>query len=71
MQFGDYTAEEVLQNMRDPVKYRVILEKRLCNMPMPKSHAVEVSALNAWIRDLLFGSGGTPFTVGSLRQFGS
>ena len=63
--FGDYTAEEVLQNCYAQYYGEVPCDIREAfgNMPMPSLTQLKVSALNAWIRDLLFGSGGTPFTV--------
>ena len=63
--FGDYTAEEVLQNCYAQYYGEVPCDIREAfgNMPMPSLTQLKVSALNAWIRDLLFGSGGVPFTV--------
>lgn len=63
--FGDYTAEEVLNNCYSQYYGEVPCEIREAfgNMPVPSLTQLKVSALNAWIRDLLFGSGGIPFTV--------
>lgn len=63
--FGDYTAEEVLNNCYAQYYGEIPcdIKEAFGNMPMPSLTQLKVSALNAWIRDLLFGSGGTPFTV--------
>lgn len=63
--FGDFTASEILQQCYDQY-YGVIpcdIKAAFGNMPALNLTQLKVSALNAWLRDLLFGSGGTPFTV--------
>lgn len=63
--FGDKTATEILQECYDQY-YGVVsceIAKAFPGMPNVNLTQLKVSALNAWIRDLLFGSGGTPFTV--------
>lgn len=63
--FGPFTATQVLQQCHDQYYGKLpcdILEA-FGNMPAINLTQLKVSALNAWIRDLLFGSGGTPFTV--------
>ena len=63
--FGSGTASEILQQCHDqyygelPCKIKEVFG----DMPAINLTQLKVSALNAWIRDLLFGSGGTPFTV--------
>lgn len=63
--FGDSTANEILQQCYDQY-YGVVdcrIKEAFGDMPQVNLTQLKVSALNAWIRDLLFGSGGTPFTI--------
>lgn len=63
--FGSGTANEILQNCHDqyygelPCKIKEVFG----DMPAFNLTQLKVSALDAWINDLLFGSGGTPFTI--------
>lgn len=63
--FGDKTASQVLQECYD--QYYGTVDCKIAEafpgMPSINLTQLKVSALNAWIRDLLFGSGGTPFAV--------
>lgn len=63
--FGDYTANEVLHNCYAQYYGEIPCDVREAfgNMPTPNLTQLKVSALNAWIRDLLFGSCGAPFTI--------
>lgn len=63
--FGDYTAEEVLNNCYSQYYGEIPCDIREAfgNIPTPSLTQLKVSALNAWIRDLLFGSGGVPFSI--------
>lgn len=63
--FGDKTASQVLQECYDQY-YGVVackIAEAFPGMPSINLTQLKVSALNAWIRDLLFGSGGAPFAV--------
>lgn len=63
--FGDKTASQVLQECYDQY-YGVIdckIQEAFPGMPSINLTQLKVNALNAWMRDLLFGSGGTPFAI--------
>lgn len=63
--FGDFTASEILNQCHDQY-YGAIpcdIAEVFGNMPQINLTQLKVSALNAWLRDLLFGSGGVPFTL--------
>lgn len=63
--FGDKTASQVLQECYD--QYYGVVDCKIAEafpgMPSVNLTQLKVSALNAWIRDLLFGSGGVPFAI--------
>lgn len=63
--FGDKTASQILQECYDQYYGTVDckIAKAFPGMPQVNLTQLKVSALNAWIRDLLFGSGGTPFAI--------
>lgn len=63
--FGDKTASQVLLECYEQY-YGVIdckIQEAFPGMPSINLTQLKVSALNAWIRDLLFGSGGVPFAI--------
>lgn len=63
--FGDKTANQIINDCYDQY-YGVLpcdIAEAFGEIPVPNLTQLKVSALNAWIRDLLFGSGGTPFTI--------
>lgn len=63
--FGDKTASQVLKECYD--QYYGAIDCKIAaafpGMPSINLTQLKVSALNAWIRDLLFGSGGVPFAI--------
>lgn len=63
--FGDVTAEEVLKRCHDQYygELPCDIKEAFKDMPVVNLSQLKISALNAWIRDLIFGSGGIPFTV--------
>ena len=63
--FGDATADEVLQRCYDQYygDTPCDIKEAFGNMPTVNISQLKISALNAWIRDLIFGSGGIPFTI--------
>lgn len=63
--FGSGTAEEILKQCHDQYYGQLPCDivEAFGNMPAINLTQLKVSALNAWLRDLLFGSGGSPFTV--------
>lgn len=63
--FGDFTADEVLNNCHNQYYGSIPCEiqQAFPGMPSLNLTQLKVSALNAWLRDLLFGSGGVPFTL--------
>lgn len=63
--FGDATADELLDRCHNQY-YGVTpceIVQAFGDMPAFNLTQLKVSALDAWIVDLLFGSGGTPFTL--------
>lgn len=63
--FGDKTASQVLQECYTQYYGEVDckIKEAFPGMPQVNLTQLKVSALNAWIRDLLFGSGGVPFAI--------
>lgn len=63
--FGMHTAETVLQQCHDQYYGEIPcdVQEAFPNMPQINLTQLKVSALNAWLRDILLGSGGSPFTV--------
>lgn len=63
--FGDKTASQVLKECYE--QYYGTIDCKIAEafpgMPSINLTQLKVSALNAWIRDLLFGSGGVPFAI--------
>lgn len=63
--FGDGTANEILQRCYSQYYGEVPcdIKEAFGDMPSINLTQLKVSALNAWLRDLLFGSGGIPFVL--------
>ena len=63
--FGDTTADEVLRRCHDQYYGDIPcdIKEAFGDMPAINLSQLKISALNAWIRDLIFGSGGIPFTI--------
>ena len=63
--FGDATADEVLHRCYNQYFGEIPcdIKKAFGNMPSVNLSQLKISALNAWLRDLIFGSGGIPFAV--------
>ena len=63
--FGDSTADEVLRQCHQQYYGEVPCDIREAfgDMPSINLSQLKISALNAWLRDLIFGSGGVPFTI--------
>lgn len=63
--FGDKTASQVLNECYSQYYGEVDcrIKEVFGDMPSINLTQLKVSALNAWLRDLLFGSGGVPFAI--------
>lgn len=62
---GDYSVSQILRNCYDQFTGVVDCKVREAfgDMPYVNLTQLKVSALEAWLRDILFASGGTPFVV--------
>lgn len=65
VKFGDATATEVLDRCYAQYFGEIPCDIKAAfgNMPSVNLSQLKISALNAWLRDLIFGSGGIPFAI--------
>lgn len=62
---GEHCVADILRNCKEQYYGNIDcgVKKAFGEIPVTNLTQLKVSALVAWIRDLMFGSGGTPFTI--------